>query len=480
MQDYCKIRINFAGGVVSPGDLKEILIAAKKANIPEVGLSLRQQLILHLPHQLAPMFETHISSHGIDFQIDSNKKPNLISSYVGEEVFQKGEWITGGIYKDVLDSFNYNPSLKINISDNAQSFTPFFSGHLNFVTSQTPNFWHLFLRKPKTNLVFSCPILIFTNEIAKICKTFEDILAYNPNLSPEELFDKMPKIIFISKDEELKLPLFNLPYYEGLNRYGEKSWLGIYRRNEKFSVPFLLEMVELCLNTKLGELCFTPWKSIIIKDIEEMDRSKWSTLLAKYNINVRHAANELNWQVEDDSPMALQLKNDLASAFNEQDIRTYGICFGIKTLAKTEVFASIMVQRRRFKLFNFIPFFIVFDISYTEDFDPNGRTKVYFAKGVQKLNLIEQLRRSVVFYNQQLAENRIKKFKDQIKPTETKVVQKKRVHQCKTCFSIYDQYFGDELGGIPAGIIFENLPENYICGVCEEPKAKFRLIEIEA
>ncbi|MBP8156199.1 MAG: rubredoxin, partial [Leadbetterella sp.] len=142
MNDFYKIRINFKGGVVSPGELKQILEAAKSAHVKEVRLSLRQQLILHLPHPFARRFEKSLADLNLKFQIDSNEKPNLVSSYVAEDVFQKGNWITEGIYKDIFDTFDYDSKLKINISDNAQSFTPFFSGHLNFVSAGTPNFWY--------------------------------------------------------------------------------------------------------------------------------------------------------------------------------------------------------------------------------------------------------------------------------------------------------------------------------------------------
>ena len=479
MNDFYKIRINFKGGVVSPGELKQVLKAAKSAHVKEVRLSLRQQLILHLPHQFARNFEKSLADLNLKFQIDSNEKPNLVSSYVAEDVFQKGNWITEGIYKDIFDTFDYDSKLKINISDNAQSFTPFFSGHLNFISSSTPNFWYLFLRKPKTNSVYSYDKLIFSNEIAKVSKSIEETLENHPENDPKDIFKNIPKIISIAKEEELKLPKFTLPYYEGFNRYGKKTWLGIYRRNELFSVSFLLEMCDLCLFTKLGEICFTPWKSLIIKGIEEIDRKYWSSILAKHNINVRHAANELNWQVEDDSEEALSLKKELVEAFNKQDIRTFGICFGIKTVPKTEVFASIMVQRRRTKLFNLIPFFNVYDISYTEDFDPNGRTKVYFAQGIQKVNLPEQLRRSVLFYNNQLADNSIQKLTDQFSKEPKITVNSKKVYQCNTCLSVYDNIYGDTLANIPAGITFENLPETYCCGVCDEPKQNFRPIEIE-
>ncbi len=61
--------------------------------------------------------------------------------------------------------------------------------------------------------------------------------------------------------QEVELPDFTLPYYEGFNRYGQRSWLGLYRRNEQFPIPFLLDVCALCLETRVGELCTTPWRS---------------------------------------------------------------------------------------------------------------------------------------------------------------------------------------------------------------------------
>ncbi|MBL0133467.1 MAG: hypothetical protein IPP79_05355 [Chitinophagaceae bacterium] len=87
-------------------------------------------------------------------------------------------------------------------------------------------------------------------------------------------------------------------------------------------------------------------KSILIKDIEEKYRKDWNYLLDKHQINVRHAANELNFQVEDNSFRALQLKNHLVKYLNDDDTRTFGVCVGIKTRRKREVFSSILVRRR--------------------------------------------------------------------------------------------------------------------------------------
>ena len=478
MKDFYTVRINFKGGIASPGELKYILQAAHESQVNEVRFGLRQQLILHLPHYLARPFEQKMLAQSIDFQSDSNEYPNIISSYVAEEVFQKGNWLTEGIYKDILDLFDYKPLLKINISDNQQSFTPYFSGHLNFIASANPNFWYLYIRLPKTNKVFSFDKLIFSNEISKVCKHLEgQILGKEETFleNIETLFSTIPALISLPKDVALEPANFTLPYYEGFNRYGKKTWLGIYRRNEYFSTDFLIKLCELCQETKIGEICLTPFKSLIIKGIDENNRGKWSNILSEFNINVRHAANELNWQVEDDSDEALRLKLSLVEAFDHQDLRTFGLCFGIKTRPRTEVYASIMVQRRRFKLFDFIPFHFVYDISYTEDFNPNGRTKKFFEKAILRFNLAEQLRRSVLKYNKMIAENAIKAagLRDDHKDTEIEKPSTKKVHQCKHCFTIYDEDFGDLLNNIPAGVPFSKLPVSYVCPTCEAEKKDF-------
>lgn len=484
MQSYYQIRINFKGGIVSPSELKNIMLVAKDCQVQEVRIGLRQQMIFHLPHTFGKKFGLILNSMGVKYQVDENDYPNIISSYVAEEVFQSGNWLTEGIYKDILDGFEYDPKLKINLSDANQSFTPYFSGHLNFIASPTPNFWYLYIRIPKTNKVFCFDKLIFSNEIPAISTYLEEIILVDDNNREQDIeyiFSKIPSIISLPIESELVLPKFTLPYYEGFNRYGNKTWLGIYRRNETFAVDFLIEVCNLCQETKIGEICFTPWKSLIIKGIQQKFRQDWSNILTKFNINVRHAANELNWQVEDDSDDALQLKLDLVKAFDKQDLRTFGLCFGIKTRPKTEVYASIMIKRRRFMFLNFIPTFNIYDISYTEDFNPNGRTKKFFAEGVIRFNLSEQLRRSVLLYNKMTAEDMIREagMKDDHREVEIVENTSKKVHQCSDCYTIYDSEFGDELNGISAGIAFEKLPKDYCCPTCEAPKKKFKIIEVK-
>ena len=48
---------------------------------------------------------------------------------------------------------------------------------------------------------------------------------------------------------------------------------------------------------------------------------------------------------------------------------------------------------------------------------------------------------------------------------------------CTACDYIYDPAIGDEENGIVAGTAFEDLPEDWTCPDCGEPKESFELLE---
>lgn len=50
-------------------------------------------------------------------------------------------------------------------------------------------------------------------------------------------------------------------------------------------------------------------------------------------------------------------------------------------------------------------------------------------------------------------------------------------YQCQTCDYIYDPEVGDEEGGIPAGVAFEDLPDDWTCPDCNDPKEAFVAID---
>lgn len=152
-------------------------------------------------------------------------------------------------------------------------------------------------------------------------------------------------------------------------------------------MAFLKDVCRVCLHTRIGQLCTTPWKSLIIKGIELTDRPLWDAVLRRHRINVRHAANELNWQVEDFCAEGLALKHELVRHFNEEDIRTYQLCFAIKTKPQTGLFGSIVVRSHFDSLTQTGLHAEQYEVLHTRDFNPNNKDFISFRKKVNRENL---------------------------------------------------------------------------------------------
>jgi len=408
MKNINTIKVNFKGGIISHKELYNILVAAGKSRLQFVSFGLRQQLLLAVELDELEILTAELDMLGITYEVNKKNFPNIVSSFPAEEIFIINTWLTESVYKEIFYSFGHTPRLKINISDANQNFTPLFTGNINWVAApDEPHFWHLFIRFPKTNIVYDWKDLVHTKDLAAMSLQIEEtILKHHENFydnneaSGDELYELIKTDTFNIKPviTALTLPPFRLPYYEGLNRYSDKYWLGIYRRDEMYSIKFLKEVCKLCLDTEIGQLCSTPWKTIIIKGIQEKNRKDWNYLLDKYQINVRHAANELNFQVEDNNPVALKLKHHLVKYLNDDDTRSFGVCIGIKTRKKSEVFCSILVRRKALFSIGKWGFFYTYDILCAKEYNPNERTDFIFSSDNPKFVLAEQLRRAVLSY----------------------------------------------------------------------------------
>jgi rubredoxin len=484
---YTTIIINFHGGIISPGNLYNILVAATKARIMYVRFGLRQQLFFDTTSYNIALCTDELDKLGVDYEVDTEHFPNIISSYPAEEIFIRNTWLSGGVYKDVLDDIDFKPSVKVNICDSDQSFTPMLTGNINWIaSSHIEHYWHLIIRFPKTNVTYEWGELCYTSHIARVTRALETVIKDNPSkfidnqhASGVELFALLDRenLILRPAENAVSLSSFNLPYYEGLNRYNNKYWLGIYRRDELFSIAFLKKLCQLCLFTKLSQICCTPWKTIIIKGIDENHKSLWNALLEEYELNMRHAANELNFQVEDNCIEGLELKNHLVKHLSIDDTRTFGICFGIKTRKKSEIFSSILIRKRHLVNIAGMSFFPVYDILCAKDFNPNERTGEVFSRGNPAFILPEQLRRAVIkFYRYRLHALKSEKQKHIPLPEESAPKDTGFLYQCNRCLTVYNERIGELENNIEPGTTFADLPETYCCALCEAKKEEFSRI----
>ena len=477
-ENHKTLIINLKGGIVAPSWLAAVLEIAQRAAVESVSFGARQQLLLKIHERELVFFRKKMDELGVQIEDNSEVAPNILSSYATADLFQNtaDHWLTEGVYQDALALFDFQPKLKINLCDAAQSFAPFFTGHLNFISSTTPHFWFCFIRQPKTNQIERFPQLIYTQDLAVFSKKIETELAISAyqNIKLSKITEG---VIMRPIEAELTLPRFVMPYYEGVNLLGATPWIGIYRRNEQFSVAFLLELCALCKATKIGNLCITTWRSLIIKGADNADRFRWEKLLGKYGINVRHAALELNWQTEDDAPHGFRLKNYLVRQFDRLDVRTFGLVFAIKTRRKSEVLGSVIIRRHGFFTFGDFDFwglFGVYDIFYAEDFNPHTRRRRTHQLSVPRYRLAHELLILSKKYYAQLTAERSKTRLDMKPKTTTSLAETPFLHQCSECLTVFDSDFSKNT----EGVAFENLPKNFTCSTCDAPKSAFVKIKM--
>jgi hypothetical protein len=463
------IKVNLPGGIVSVGDLSLILAILENSGVQNVRFGTRQQLYFSVNETQIETIEHGFASAEIDYDTRLDERPNIVSSYVAEDLFTSSNWLREGVYKDILDTFDYTPALKIDLVDESQTLLPFFSGNLNFISSSIGNYWHLYIRFPKSIIIYYWSSLIYSEDIASLSEAIENIILDTQNQELQSFMDGLQletfvkvKHNFLHQEPEvpLKLHEFQLPYYEGFNKYNDKYWLGIYRRQEEFPVSFLKDLCHACSKSRIGQIYTTPWKSIIIKGLEADDRKLWNAILDKHLINVCHASNELNWQTEDLCEDGLNLKHDLIRAFNEADLRTYKLCFAIKMKPQSGLSGSVVI--RKIQIPGSENQEVSFDLLHTADFNPNSRQYFTVAESISREDLVPSLISLCHNYYQQqtLAAVTITgpayEIQNDIKPA---IVY---VQQCPHCLSIYDESWGAAS-----------------CSICEAPLAEFTAINKE-
>jgi rubredoxin len=477
------VTINFKGGIVSPGYLKEILRIARESGVANVRFGLRQQMMMEVPVKHFDVFSRLCASNAIVFYKSKEAPSNIVSSYPAAGISTPDSWLREGVYKDVFDLLNYSPQLKINVCDRLQCFTPFYSGHINWVSSSSDHFWHLYIRFPKTNRLYKWKDLVYTNDLVTLSKRIEQeilndksLFYSNESADRNLLYQRVKSFTaYVGKiSTEEAIIDFSLPYYEGFNRAGSQLWLGIYRRDELFPATFLIDVCTICLNTRIGQLYTTPWKSIIIKNIDPSTRNLWDQVLGKYRINVRHAANELNWQIEDHSEVGLQVKRRIIRYFDKEDVRTYGLCFAVQTKPTSNVFGSVVIEKQETKNPHKLKSLERYNILYRKNFNPNERETVLFRQNVEKEHLGIYLTNLCKFFYER---DNMKLFETVSEPDNAEGPQKRSVYQCKDCMTIYYPLLGDEEQNVLAGTSFEDLPADYHCSLCETSKDEFMEIE---
>ncbi|MEO0333673.1 MAG: rubredoxin, partial [Bacteroidota bacterium] len=349
-------------------------------------------------------------------------------------------------------------------------------GNINFVASPIDNYWYLYFRytiidaKP-----WCCPELIYGFDLAKVAKAVEELNLLENPLSYPDLYQQLKdKVHFNTRSVEqpLTYPDMVFPYYEGINLMeGGKYWMGLYWRNNRFTIKFLEALCQQCLAANIGNIGLTPWKSIVVKGIADRDRLSWEKLLGKYGINMRHSSLELNWHLPVADGEALDLKNYLVRVLDQRDISTYGLTFSIKTKAHKILFASVVIER---VITDNMSTPTQYNILYAKDFNPNLFEFIYYARAVSREIIPSLLIELSKKYYEQLNAKAVPSENGKALSPSSSIVTDRSVYQCNQCLGVYDSQFGDPTVNILPDTDFSDLPEEYACPICGTGKESFK------
>ena len=464
-------RLIIKGGVLAPGELKSICQKTESIGLDAISFGSRQDIIIpkEINAEELKSFEDLkiVGPEDVDQQ-------NIISSYVASDILPNTTWVTGDKYLYLLEQFRNSPLLKINITDPKQNLVPLFTGHLNFIASENEDYWYLYVRLPEWTEMVCYPVLIYSWDIAKVAMAIENLLIEEPETIETlfELVNDAEDTNNITIDKALEIPFEPFPYYEGMHRTGnDKYWLGLYWRNNLYSLDFLKAMCDLCLTCEIGKISITPWKSFIVKDIPKSSKLQWEKLLGKYGINVRHSMLELNWHLPVANEEALKLKKYLVTNFDQNDISTYGLTFAVTDYIKQNYYFTSIVIEKNPKHAELSTYKIrdTYNLLYAKNFDPNEQEYIVHVQDVDLVELPALLMELSRLYFDQLGNEKEEDNTEEAEPETTEF----EVHQCSECMSIYDPELGDPMLGIAPNTAFEDLGDDYVCPLCEAEKSKF-------
>ena len=467
-------RLIVKGGVLSPGELQYICESVESLGVKTISFGSRQDIIL--PKKINQEDLMQFDKLKI-VEADETGVENIVSSYLCADIFPNTSWLTGDRYLYLLEQFSTKSKLKINLVDPKQRLVPLFTGNVNFIASEHEDYWYLYIRLPDWKQAKMYPALIYSWDLDKVETAIESILQEEPE-TIETIFELVSDTVDTNNrtvDKPLEVPFYPFPYFEGMNRIGsDKYWLGLYWRNNKYDISFLKDMCELCSVNKIGKISITPWKSFIVKGIPRESKLVWEKFLGKRGINVRHSMLELNWHIPVANKEALSLKKYLVNNFDQNDISTYGLTFGITDYSKTaHYFTSIVVEKNKQPEING-DFQIrdTYNLLYAQNFDPNTRKYIMHVQDLDKVELPGLLMELSQLYFDQLGSE-----KDVEKLVEVKKESiELEVYQCQDCLTIYDEAFGDVTQNIPQETVFSELPESYECSLCEAAKSSFQKV----
>lgn len=467
-------RANMNGGYISPLKLIKILETAEAYGNETISLGSRQDILFKVDDPMRSGERGKLFNTDITYEWNSRRYQNIVCSYLSSDILQGTYWLTSSSYMYILESFDYKPELKINITDPEQDLVPLFSGQLNFVASKHEKYWFLYIKLSNDSEQVLWPALVFSHDIANLSKMIEDLVVNQMITDVQDLFEQCNNTLetksrMIDYSPEFSSGFF--PEYEGIKKMlsGNNFWAGFFWRNNNYSIKFLKEICFLCSSSSISRIFITPWKSIVIKDIEQKDIPIWECLIGKYGITMRHSSLELNWHLPIFNDNALKLKQYLVRQLDKKDIRTEGMTIAIAEKSSRPFTTIVIEENPSLGWLKKLGIGQTYKIYIAKKFNTHSPEYELYEESVIKADL----RKTIKYISEDFFAQLIEKIAPPVEKEEKFMDDRKFVYQCSHCLTVYDPEVGEPENGIAEGTAFSQLPDDYTCPLCEAEKEDF-------
>lgn len=402
------------------------------------------------------------------------KRPNIVTTRAVAPRSQRTAWLGEGGYDAILQGFQSNPAIAVDIVDPVQHSVPLFTGQAHFVATPEPDYWQLYLNVIPEGDRIELTQAIHSQDIASVTGlVHQHYLAYG-TLDPTQLQAAIEQLlgnrlrtlgtIALHHNNRIR-PIVGFKRDPQSDRFS----LGIPVQRFPLPGPFLIDLSMLADRCGITTAHLSPWKSLLVHGIPPAERNSFEKLLLRHRINLNPGAWDhvtLNgWR----SPRLVHCAHELISALNTHaphaaDL-TLALVDDIMTLPDTPIVIRAKRSTHPLSRFQRSPRFSLFA---RDRFEHGNPTLVSHGRELRFKALLEALLALIEDYGATEIN------------METKAVPKARTapllnaHRCSECGTEYSALYGDPLGGIKAGTPFDELPADWACPTCEAPLGSYK------
>ena len=457
--------INSPGGFFTPKDLQHCAIAAKGH-----GFYLGQRQNIIIPDVAFDNVELQKLSDSVRSEDYYNHSSNIVCSHAAGGMAGSNDWAySNDAYLEILSQIKNPPMLKINLCSREQSLFPIFSGQLNFITSNEVGYWHLALNV--TNKRQLLPYLFRSNQVHQVIKLIEKNHRPGALLDCDEIMDILSKELTIdSQLNQLELHAKHPSDFEGFHqlRSGKFS-LNIFSNHHIWDAKFVSELCDMAASQGLGRIYVSAGRSILIKHIEEKHCFEWQNLIGKHNITLRHSEQDLSWVVPAEKRALVNLKEKIIHSLNADGLSFLGLYIALDP-AEFECGAQIIIRSQKQQDT------YTYQVFHKEDFDYRRSSFICAGSDLSLEHLVGSLYSlRKMFFQRCSRQNTV--IMEALKPSKD-TENSMNIYQCPNCFTQYHEKVVQPHIGIASGTSFIQLPEDWMCELCDTNKEDFTKVAI--